>query len=158
MKTGQTFVFRYAPGGRHYRVHCELTPEMAIQQDTAAFASIGDTSQDQAVAQDLTSRYAQSGMLSDQLHFDRGDTVVDTRAEAATDTGTAADDGTDDSDLSWTDAIFFYSDGTTSTATVRLESNRFGRMIELSLRGLTGVATVGQIEDATPDVSMGNQQ
>jgi Tfp pilus assembly protein FimT len=39
--------------------------------------------------------------------------------------------------------ILFYPDGTTSTATLILE-NRHQRQIEISLRGLTGVMTVGE--------------
>jgi hypothetical protein len=42
---------------------------------------------------------------------------------------------------SWSMPIFFYPDGTTSTATVTLQ-NESGRIITVCLRGLTGTATI----------------
>ena len=50
-----------------------------------------------------------------------------------------SDDGND-----WSEPILFYPDGTTSTARLMLE-NAYGRRIELSLRGLTGVVTIGSV-------------
>jgi hypothetical protein len=44
----------------------------------------------------------------------------------------------------WSEPILFYPDGTASDATVVLE-NEYRRRIELTLRGLTGVATVGEL-------------
>jgi len=41
--------------------------------------------------------------------------------------------------------ILFYPDGTTSTARLLLR-NEYDRSIELSLRGLTGVARVGELK------------
>jgi Tfp pilus assembly protein FimT len=149
MKTGQTYVFRYAPGGRHYVVECELTPEMAVDEDVAGYGSTGGT------VQDPTNRYTQDAQLSEHLRFDRGNSAVDTRAQAAAESAAATGATVADPELTWADAIFFYPDGTTSTAVVRVE-NRFGRMIELSLRGLTGVTTVGPLQDAPADASMGN--
>lgn len=45
-------------------------------------------------------------------------------------------------DEGWTQPILFYPDGTSSSAQVTLTS-RFGRSIDVTLRGLTGVAIVG---------------
>jgi prepilin-type N-terminal cleavage/methylation domain-containing protein len=154
MKTGQTFVFRYAPGGDHYVVECQVTPEMAVEQEVEGFSSSGDASQDQAVAENLK-RYEQDLRLREHLHFDQGSTTVDARAQSAAESMTNSDASAADSQLTWSDAIFFYPDGTTSTAVIRLE-NKYGRMIELSLRGLTGVASIGPIQDAPADVSTGS--
>ena len=44
------------------------------------------------------------------------------------------------------DPILFYPDGTTSTSRLRLH-NEYGRWMELSIRGLTGVVTVGPIQN-----------
>jgi hypothetical protein len=44
----------------------------------------------------------------------------------------------------WSQPIFFYPDGTTSSVRLWLR-NKDGRMIELYLRGLTGVVKVGNV-------------
>ncbi|GHT21673.1 prepilin-type N-terminal cleavage/methylation domain-containing protein [Planctomycetales bacterium] len=44
----------------------------------------------------------------------------------------------------WSAPIFFYPDGTASTATVIIK-NGVGKSIQLNLRGLTGIAKVGEI-------------
>ena len=45
-------------------------------------------------------------------------------------------------DAAWAEPVYFYPDGTTTDARLVLE-NEFNDQLELSLRGLTGVATVG---------------
>jgi prepilin-type N-terminal cleavage/methylation domain-containing protein len=45
----------------------------------------------------------------------------------------------------WLGPVLFYPDGTSSDALLTL-NNRVGRTIDVSLRGLTGVATVGVIQ------------
>jgi hypothetical protein len=48
--------------------------------------------------------------------------------------------------------VFFYPDGTTSNAVVQLQNDR-GRFVELTLRGMTGVVTIGEValaEDRRP--------
>jgi Tfp pilus assembly protein FimT len=67
------------------------------------------------------------------------------RATAKADADTGADGGA--GATAWSDPILFYPDGTTSDATVVL-GNEYGRRIELSLRGLTGVAAVGELYDS----------
>ncbi|MDR2757534.1 MAG: prepilin-type N-terminal cleavage/methylation domain-containing protein [Planctomycetaceae bacterium] len=47
----------------------------------------------------------------------------------------------------WSTPIFFYPDGTTSTAAVLLKNNR-GHCIEVRLRGLTGIAKLTEINSA----------
>jgi prepilin-type N-terminal cleavage/methylation domain-containing protein len=47
----------------------------------------------------------------------------------------------------WSTPIFFYPDGTTSTAAVLLKNNR-GNCIEVRLRGLTGIAKLTEINSA----------
>ena len=52
-------------------------------------------------------------------------------------------------DVSWGMPIFFFPDGTTSTATLTVANDR-QQAIEITLRGLTGLARVGnpQVIDA----------
>jgi Tfp pilus assembly protein FimT len=45
----------------------------------------------------------------------------------------------------WSEPVLFYPDGTSSDAVVTL-ANRFGRTIDVNLRGLTGVAIVGLVQ------------
>jgi Tfp pilus assembly protein FimT len=47
----------------------------------------------------------------------------------------------------WSEPIFFYPDGTTSNAQLLLK-NKQGRMVELFLRGLTGIVTVSDVTAA----------
>ena len=68
------------------------------------------------------------------------ETAVDSRGEASTlvqDEAAVAAPG-------WSQPVLFYPDGTSSTACVILENER-GRCIEVSLRGLTAVVTVGEV-------------
>ena len=48
----------------------------------------------------------------------------------------------------WSTPIFFFPDGTTSTAAVLLKNDR-GKCVEIRLRGLTGAGTIGEI--TTPE-------
>ncbi len=81
-------------------------------------------------------------------------TVVDTRAAAATSsisaTGMPTADNLASADnltspgANWSEPIFFYPDGTTSSARLMLR-NKDGRVIELVMRGLTGIVKVGEV-------------
>jgi prepilin-type N-terminal cleavage/methylation domain-containing protein len=144
MKTGHTYLFRYAPGGDHYVVECQITPELAADADVSGSGSTGGT------VQDPTTEYAEDRHLPDNIRFGGGQSVADSRAQtaASTDATTAATAA--DAQLAWADPIYFYPDGTTSTAVLRVQ-NRYERMIELSLRGLTGVVTVSPMQDAPLD-------
>jgi hypothetical protein len=99
-------------------------------------------------------RYAQDGHLPKNIRFAGGQTTADSRAQVAASNDTTTATATD-AQLAWADPIFFYPDGTTSTAVVRLQ-NQYDRMIELSLRGLTGVAIVGPLQDGPPSQGTGN--
>ena len=81
-------------------------------------------------------------MLTGQRLFS-GETATDVRAESLTLEEAPSVDG----GQGWSEPILFYPDGSASTATVVLK-NEYDRSIELSLRGLTGVITVGEIYSA----------
>jgi hypothetical protein len=49
---------------------------------------------------------------------------------------------TSEEGLAWAEPILFHPDGTTSTAQVRLV-NEHGSTLDVSLRGLTGLSSVG---------------
>ncbi|MHB8902574.1 MAG: hypothetical protein ACYC6Y_27755, partial [Thermoguttaceae bacterium] len=86
------------------------------------------------------------------VRFVDGVVAFDTRAAIVTEqSGPGGDEATGQS----LDPILFFPDGATSTATLVLE-NKYQRRIEISLRGLTGVATVSETYMAD-DTSRGLQ-
>ena len=78
--------------------------------------------------------------LPEGIFFATSQTVADTRSEWLMLDGQE----TTAQDTDWSVPIFFYPDGTTSTASLVL-SNRRNRSITIELRGLTGVARVGPL-------------
>jgi prepilin-type N-terminal cleavage/methylation domain-containing protein len=139
MSTGRTYVF-HAPEADHYVVECHVAPEAAGEMSENELAAAQGNS-----ALDSGPRAAEKHPLPQRVRFVGGKTVVDARDQSA-----AVSSGpVSDAALSQVDPIFFYPDGTTSTARVQLQ-NEYGRMMELSLRGLTGVATVSAIEETRP--------
>ena len=144
MNTGHTFVFRYAPGAGHYVVECQIAPELAADLEISGLGSTG------GIVQDPTTQYTEDRNLPDNVQFAGGQSAADSRAQVAASTETTTAATAADAQLNWADPILFYPDGQTSTAILRVQ-NQYGRMIELSLRGLTGVATVSAMQDAPPD-------
>ena len=81
-------------------------------------------------------------MLPEDISFAAGQTRVDSRAAAFESDSQAI--GADQLEAGRSKPILFYPDGTTSSARLMLK-NKQNRRIELALRGLTGVVTVGQL-------------
>lgn len=132
MSTGATQVFRFAPDSDRYAIESQAGPEYVGDSDDA-FAEQGAGSESACVLK-LTER-----TLPEHITFVAGETAEDTRGQMLAD---------DTQELSatesgWSDPIAFYPDGTTSTATLVLK-NEHDRTIELYLRGVTGVASVGK--------------
>jgi hypothetical protein len=50
-------------------------------------------------------------------------------------------------DAVWSEPILFYPDGTATSARLVLK-NEHGRSIELTLRGLTGVVSIGTVQSS----------
>jgi prepilin-type N-terminal cleavage/methylation domain-containing protein len=140
MSSGHTYVFRYAPDGDHYTIECQVAPEASAEVSPLGFGTA------EATAIEDATPLAEEWRLPEQIRFGGGQTAVDGRAEAASAAGNSM---ILDSELAFAEPIFFYPDGTTSTARVCLQ-NEYGRRMELSLRGLTGVVTVGRVQDAQP--------
>jgi hypothetical protein len=143
MNSGATYRFRYVPGGDHYTVDCQPTPEFYSDTDSSAFGTSG------GMEPDPTAEFKLNRCLPDNVRFSvsGGPTAIDSRAEEAASSATST---SDDPQLALAEPILFYPDGTTSTAVLSVQ-NQYGRMIELSLRGLTGVTTVSPLQDAPPD-------
>lgn len=127
ISTGQMVVFRYTPDGSRYLTEIRATDSFSGW--ASEFGVLGD---------DLGFRSpCEERMLPQGITFVGAEVMADTRTEVL------------DAELApvsaeWSDAIYFYPDGTASTARLIL-ANEYSDWIELSLRGLTGVITTGDV-------------
>jgi prepilin-type N-terminal cleavage/methylation domain-containing protein len=115
MRSGQTHVFRFDYGVNTYIV---------------ALWETGDTSTEASA--DIAAAQ-KTGKLPGDSVFYAGEKVVDSRTQQIEGTGGQT-----------APQIFFYPDGTTSTAQVLL-SNGDERFLRVELRGLTGIARAGDV-------------
>ena len=134
MSTGQTLVFRYSVENDRYTVQYHAGPEFADDPTSPEAQQTAAGGQDpQAFV------FGREPKLPEGVIFMSGETDEDTRAASLVlEEVPMAESGT-----SWSEPILFYPDGTSSTVRLILR-NEFDRAIELSLRGLTGVVTVGE--------------
>jgi len=118
MTTGLTYVFRFEYGVDRFVI------------------SVWDTSGAETETADATIISERAGQLPNGTLFYAGEKVLDART-------------TETEGISGQTApqIFFYPDGTTSTAQVQL-TNKNDRFLTVELRGLTGVAKVGHVVSA----------
>jgi Tfp pilus assembly protein FimT len=114
MTTGETHVFRFDYGAAKYIVAVWDTGEAATEAAAAAPVE-------------------RSGALPEGIVFHASEKVVDAR--------TALIEGAEGQT---TPQVFFYPDGTTSTAQVLL-ANEHDRYLRVDLRGLTGVSKAGDV-------------
>ena len=116
--SGDVYLFRSVAAENRFTIEC--------RRDL-------DTSTDSQPAAELQARQQ---TLPEGVIFVGSETAPDTRASMGASTGVLTATG-------GSEPILFYPNGTTSTARLVLR-NEYGRTIELSLRGLTGVVTVGK--------------
>jgi type II secretory pathway pseudopilin PulG len=147
MNSGQVIAFRFAPDAAEFTVvpWVDLEPPAAVTGMTVV--SGGD------LAQSASTPTTTNGKLPDKIRFLAGGEM---RQESARDlgfdavTGALAGDG-----QNWSQPLFFYPDGRTSSGQVTL-ANELGRSVVIELRGLTGTAKIhplGQVAaaaEATP--------
>ncbi|MBN2024884.1 MAG: hypothetical protein JW809_19045 [Pirellulales bacterium] len=143
MTTGKTYVFRYEPQTSQFVVEAWQGAEADAESRPGEW--FGQASTD-AAEPGLFSAVTQN--LPEGVQFAIGQSQLDQRAAfvLSTFTDEAAQQGV------WSDPVLFYPDGTATSADVRLV-NEHGRRIDLSLRGLTGVVTVGEtgsLEEVVP--------
>jgi Tfp pilus assembly protein FimT len=174
MSTGVTQTFRFQAGTGQYTMMAMQDDSAGVDSDAsgAASAMAGSTAKGGSSSSDASSATtdpnanssaanstdpsgsnsggSSSGnttgscayQLNDGFVFAKGERTLDARAalaesELPTDASSA---GASDS----APAILFYPDGTTSEAIVTV-SDKTGRSISVSLRGLTGVARIGDV-------------
>jgi len=129
MSSGYVYVFQFIPGDRRYSTYRRVASEVEVSPD-GRFQTDGGALQP----------FGKEKTLPEGVRFAGGETLRDTRAERYSADATAFLS----QDQGWSGPIFFYPDGTTSTACVALENER-GRRIEVSLRSLTGMVSISDI-------------
>lgn len=151
--TGETFSFTCQRDKPLYRIECRTNNEAALQ--TVTVASSGGSQSGGTLAAYAAPSNNHSAiippvdeMLPDGINFAGDDVSLDARSGQI-----AAQDLVSGSvDISWSQPILFYPDGTASSARVALVGDR-GRAIVVEIRGVTGGAKIGDIisvEDLRP--------
>ncbi len=138
MSTGYVYIFQFTPGQDRYSSYRRVASEVELSSE----------GQFQAVQPEALEPFGKEHSLPEGIRFAGGEVLWDTRAEMYSINSPAFLS----SDQGWSSPIFFYPDGTTSTARLVLENER-GRRIDISLRGLTGMVSRSDIytaEEAQP--------
>jgi type II secretion system protein H len=135
MSKGQIVLFRFVPNGNQFRLENRASDESVDQDPT-------DTGSAPGAASDAAA--SRPRQLPRGVQFAGGQVAADSRAVQAENDQSQPPISEDGG--SWSDPIFFYPDGTTSTARIAL-TNEYHRRMEISLRGLTGVARVQEASD-----------
>jgi prepilin-type N-terminal cleavage/methylation domain-containing protein len=150
MSTGCLLVFRYEIDGGKYRLDAVTLDGayVAVDQTSSSPASTynaetnsADSTSNSQNNQNNTAAAATSSALDKTLPegitFVGSESVVDSRAAMTINNISSAEAG-------WSEPIFFYPDGTTSTARLILRNKEY-RAIELFLRGFTGVVKISDV-------------
>ncbi|HEY4233535.1 MAG TPA: hypothetical protein VGM76_08915 [Lacipirellulaceae bacterium] len=134
MQAGDTYAFRFEPKGSRYQIAL-----------VSAVSANGATDVNSLPAEPASgAKYSESDILRlsrDQLPegviFDSAQLESD--AQQATSTPSTSD---------WSAPILFYADGTTADAVLLLANSR-GLQLRVTLRGLTGISSVGEVAKGT---------
>lgn len=130
MTTGNAQEFRYVMGGNEFRTggrDMYGTP-FSIGDAPAGEPSTGSGS-------------SAERMLPKLVTFEASETRWDSRSEELFDQS----EESRQQQQGWSEPILFYPDGTSATTRLLLR-NEYGHTIEVSLRGLTAVVTVGKVQ------------
>ena len=156
MLTGDTQQFLYRPGTRSFAVVAEpisQDTEMAYQQAVSALASATTREdEDQFLAGATTDGFRVERLPFDVTFIDAAslgaNTSLSGNAAAASTAYISAQANSTPGQSFGIAMLSFHPDGTTSTSTVWL-ANEDDEVIPVWLRGLTGIATVGEIVVST---------
>ena len=141
MKTGRIHVYRFQNGDRGFEIIPWVAPDDALESSSMADA------QPLSIAMATASGTSASGVelddgpgLPEGVIFVGGDSQADSRALSVEQaiSGSAGTDG------QWGPPILFYPDGSASDAYVIVANDR-QQAVRIELRGLTGLAKVGDI-------------
>lgn len=136
METGRTYVFRYERSGDGFVIEPWYSDEDYLESEQLGVGT--NSMAAPAASMSLTEAPASSMRhLPEDIEFVASDSVQETRDMLALQEPAAAQAA----DATMSEPIFFYADGTSSTARVLVKNQR-SRYILLTLRGLTGVVYV----------------
>ena len=133
MSSGSPHVFRYQPLTNQYQV--EIWQGAEAQLEAATVSDFGVPLEPAVITQAL----GEDG-LPDGVVFDTNQTQQDMRGLLVGAEAMQMQSGQE----AWSEPIYFFPDGTTSTARLLLR-NEHELYIVLDLRGLTGVATLSDV-------------
>ncbi|MEX1224568.1 MAG: prepilin-type N-terminal cleavage/methylation domain-containing protein [Pirellulales bacterium] len=138
MQSGNIQGFRFEQGGEQYRLQPYYGPdELAGAENLSA--------DEVARSEFVVAQEDHQLRLAEGITFVAAHQVIDRRgAEAAAALEEADVLGGSLEEIVWSPPILFYPDGTCSSANVLLR-NRNGRLLEVSLRALTGTSRVGEV-------------
>lgn len=139
MKSGRTQVFRFQPEGRKFQIE-----PYTAETDTADAASSASTfaPPPPTTNQDNPNSRTQ---LPEGIKFVEGMTAEEERAKIVEEAMGASSSGG-----AWSKPILFYPDGVSSDAWL-VVADEHNTAIRVELRGLTGLATVGDL--TTPELA-----
>jgi prepilin-type N-terminal cleavage/methylation domain-containing protein len=147
MSSGHVVLFRYEIGGNHFRLD-EYIDVTSFENETYDGSMPESTSTDGG---DAWTPYSESGSKNAVYasgkalpSLPEGVLFRECQIENDSRSTTAAVTSDDPSGASWSAPIYFYPDGTSSSARLQIYNDR-QRAIEITLRGLTGVAKVSDI-------------
>jgi Tfp pilus assembly protein FimT len=143
MSTGRLHVFRVAPDGDGFLI------EPQGGEDDSSTLAPAEGSEVAGELGDAATPRSQSHRLPDKVRFVAAQTAYDPRAAMAAVGAAASADMSASGNLGpgLSDPIYFFADGTCSSVQVWL-ANEYNQTIDLSLRGLTGVVTLGEVGSA----------
>ena len=151
IKTGQTQIFRHLVSGDGFLTTTQISPEDFIEGDPRYLNQ--DIESTGSIEVGNYGQIEQLEHLPEEVYFLGADVALDQRSSAQMiyyqdEVSNVQDfsnrDGTTTAS-EWGMPIFFFPDGSTSSARVVLANAR-GMAISLELRGLTGVARVNSIQ------------
>lgn len=140
MKTGRIYAFQYKPGSVEYRLQVWYAADDQLEASDGSGpvvtpSGIGGQNLPQAAGEG-------EQRLPEGISFSAGQTSDTRGAQVAAEKMSKASG----EELSWSSPIFFYPDGTASAAEVVL-AGQDNRLMQLDLRGLTGIARVGPVDE-----------
>ena len=141
METGRTYVFRYQPDADGYQVEPWYSDEDYLE--SSQLTGAGGLGTPIATPTPLISNQAGTAVMK-HLPEDMVFVASDTTQEAREQLAVQGTDALQNQDASMSQPIFFYPDGTSSTARLFVKNPR-ERYVKLSLRGLTGVVYVSDL-------------
>jgi hypothetical protein len=141
MKTGRIHVYRFETGGRHFEIIPWVAEDDALESATnadAATMSFGMSTASGTTAGGVD--LDEGPGLPEGVIFVDGDASADARGISVAE----ALSGSGGSDGQWGAPVLFYPDGSATDAYVIVSNDR-QQAVRIELRGLTGLAAVGDI-------------